>query len=96
MRFDPFCVFLAEPLHPVYLESYGGTYSTNCDNAETVRLTILVDRLVLTDGDDEVVAEDILTNASYWGRMPPEGFEIALIAGLEADSSPEVCGVGPG
>ena len=75
---------LAEPLHPVYLEKYGGTYSTNCDDAEADRLSILVDRLVFTSGDDEVVAEDILTNVSYWGRMAPEGFELALIAGFKA------------
>lgn len=78
---------LAEPLHEVYLEKYGGTYSTNCDDAEADRLAILADRLVFTSGDEEVIAEDILTNVSYWGRMAPEGFELALLAGLDPENS---------
>ena len=77
---------LADPLHPVYLEKYGGTYSTDCDDAQANRLSILADKLVFTGSSDEVVAEDILANVSYWGRMPPEGWEIALMAGLKADS----------
>ena len=76
---------LADPLHTVYLEKYGGTYSTDCDDAQANRLSILADKLVFTSSDDEVVAEDILTNVSYWGRMPPEGFELAMIAGFKAN-----------
>ena len=78
---------LAEPLHPVYLEKYGGTYSTDCNDTEANRLTVSADQLVFTSADDEVVAEDILTNLSYWGRMPPDGWEIALLAGLNPDTS---------
>lgn len=72
---------LAEPLHPVYLAKYGGTYAENCDDAYGERLAILEDRLTFTDGELESVAKDILPSLSYWGRMPPEGFEIALLAG---------------
>lgn len=78
---------LADPLPAVYLERFSGTYSTDCDDMQADRLTILVDKLIFTSGDDELVAKDILTNMSYWGRMPPDGFEIALLAGFEADTS---------
>ena len=77
----------AEPLDPVYFERYGGTYSTDCDDAQAERLTVFEDRLVFADGDRELVAEDVLANAFFWGRMPPEGFEIALIGGLKPESS---------
>jgi len=75
----------AEPLPPVYVERYAGTYSTDCDDERAARLSIFEDRLVFADTDLELVAEDILTNVSYWGRMPPEGFELALIAGFKAN-----------
>jgi len=78
---------LAEPLHPVYLEKYGGTYSTDCDNKQADRLTVLAEKLVFTSGDNDVVAEDILSNVSYWGRMTPDGWEIALLAGLDPANS---------
>ncbi len=71
----------------MYLERYGGTYSTDCDDAQDERLTIFEDRLVFADADRERVAEDILVNVSYWGRAAPEGFELALIGGLEADTA---------
>lgn len=72
---------LAEPLPPVYLEKYGGTYAKDCEDAQSERVSIFEDRLTSTDGEVESVAEDILPSLFYWGRMPPEGFEIALLAG---------------
>jgi hypothetical protein len=77
----------AEPLDPVYLERYGGTYSTNCDDVQGERLSVFEDRLLLANGDREWVAEDILSDVYYWGRMPPDNFEIALMAGSEPDTT---------
>ncbi len=78
---------LADPLAPVYLEKYGGTYAKNCDDAHGERVSVLEERLTFTDGEVESVAEDILPSLSYWGRMPPEDFEIALLAGDAPDTS---------
>lgn len=78
---------VADPLPSVYLERYGGTYALDCEDAHGERVSVQEDRLTLNDGDVELVAEDILTNLSYWGRMPPEDFEIAMLAGDTPDTS---------
>ena len=80
-------VVLADPLQPVYLEKYGGTYARNCADPQGERVSVLEDRLTYADGEAEKVAEDILPNLSYWGRMTPDDFEIALLAGETPDTS---------
>jgi len=71
---------LAEPLDPVYMERYGGTYARNCSDAASERVSVHENQLIFTDGKREWVASDMLPNVFYWGRMPPEDFEIALLA----------------
>lgn len=73
----------AAPLDPVYLKSYGGTYSADCSQARDTRLEVLADRLVFASGSRELVAKDIDAMLSFFGRTPPSDFEIALIGEVE-------------
>lgn len=72
----------AEPLPEVYVERFGGMYALDCDDAQSERLTVLADRLILANSEGEWVGEQAMSNASYFGRsLPPEGYQVALIGG---------------
>ncbi len=75
----------ADPLSPEYLTRFGGTYSADCSDAKADRLTILADRLIFASGNRELVASDIFADVYFWGRQPPDDFEIALMGELEPD-----------
>ena len=68
-----------ETLDPNFADDVAGTYSLDCADPDADHLMVFIDKLVFSGADEEIVAAGVMSAFSYYGRMPPEGFEVALL-----------------
>lgn len=62
------------------METFGGTYVSDCANNAAPRLTIFQDALVYLEGKTRIAGSKVMTAASYYGENVAETYRFAILS----------------
>lgn len=72
-------------LDPDSFKRWGGTYLSDCANNASPRITVFEEALVFLEGDKRIASSQVQAAFSYFGRSPPEGYEVALLGDISEE-----------
>jgi hypothetical protein len=65
-------------LDPDSFKLWGGTYSTECGNANAPRLRVASDALMVEQGNKRLTGRNVQASYSFYGQSPPPDYQVAL------------------